>query len=98
MMPAGGAEARAETLATLARIRHEMFIRDEIGRLVDELRSGPEGGAEPGTSIDPDPARLLARAWEKSRWSPRPPRTAPRRTIRFGATSPSTCSKSWSPS
>ena len=32
MMPKGGAEARAETLATLARVRHEMFIDDEIGR------------------------------------------------------------------
>ena len=70
MMPAAGAEARAETLATLARIRHEMFIRDEIGRLVDEVRSGPEGDAEPGTSIAADLARVVARDWEKARWVP----------------------------
>ena len=70
MMPAAGAEARAETLATLARIRHEMFIRDEIGRLVDEVRSGPEGDAEPGTSIAADLARVVARDWEKARRVP----------------------------
>ena len=31
MMPKGGAAARAETMATLARVRHEMFIADQIG-------------------------------------------------------------------
>jgi carboxypeptidase Taq len=70
MMPAAGAGARAETLATLARIRHEMFIRDEIGRLVDKVRSGPEGDGEPGTSIAADLARVVARDWEKARRVP----------------------------
>src|SRR5215207_7353299 len=70
MMPAAGAEGRAETLATLARIRHEMFIRDEIGRLVDEVRSGPGGDAEPGTSISADLARVVGRDWEKARRVP----------------------------
>ena len=42
MMPPAGAEARAETLATLARVRHEMFIDDEIGELIEQvaLRAG----------------------------------------------------------
>ena len=39
MMPRGGAPARAETLATLARVRHEMFIDDEIGALIERARS-----------------------------------------------------------
>jgi carboxypeptidase Taq len=70
MMPAGGAEARAETLATLARVRHEMFIDDEIGRLIDEVRSGPDGEAPPGESIDADLVRVVARDWEKARRVP----------------------------
>ncbi len=70
MMPAAGAEARAETLATLARVRHEMFAADEIGRLVDEVRSAPEGDAEPGTSIPADLARVVTRDWEKARRVP----------------------------
>jgi carboxypeptidase Taq len=70
MMPAAGAEARAETLATLARVRHEMFIDDEIGRLIDEVRSGPGGKGEPGDSIDADLARVVARDWEKARRVP----------------------------
>jgi carboxypeptidase Taq len=70
MMPAAGAESRAETLATLARVRHEMFIDDEIGRLIDEVRSGPEGKGEPGESVDADLARVVARDWEKARRVP----------------------------
>jgi carboxypeptidase Taq len=70
MMPAAGAEARAETLATLARIRHEMFIQDEIGSLVDEVRSGSDGDADSGTSIAADLARVVARDWEKARRVP----------------------------
>jgi carboxypeptidase Taq len=70
MMPAGGAEARAETLATLARVRHEMFIDDEIGRLIDGARSGLDGGAPAGESIDADLVRVVARDWEKARRVP----------------------------
>ena len=70
MMPAGGAEARAETLATLARVRHEMFIDDEVGRLIDQARSGLDGGAAPGESIDADLVRVVARDWDKARRVP----------------------------
>ena len=70
MMPAAGAEARAETQATLAKVRHEMFIDDEIGRLIDQVRSGPQGDAPPGESIDADLARVVARDWEKARRVP----------------------------
>jgi carboxypeptidase Taq len=70
MMPAGGAEARAETLGTLARVRHEMFIDDEIGRLIEESRSAADGDAPPGESIDADLVRVVARDWEKARRVP----------------------------
>src|SRR4249919_4047032 len=70
MMPAGGAEARAETLATLARVRHEMFIDDEVGRLIDQARSGLDGEAAPGESIDADLVRVVTRDWDKARRVP----------------------------
>jgi carboxypeptidase Taq len=70
MMPKGGAETRAETLATLARVRHEMFIDDEIGRLIDEARSETDADAAPGESVDADLIRVVARDWEKARRVP----------------------------
>jgi carboxypeptidase Taq len=65
MMPGAGAEARAETLSTLARVRHEMFIDEEIGRLVEQLRS-EQGDVPPGESIDADLVRLVDRDWQKA--------------------------------
>jgi carboxypeptidase Taq len=70
MMPGGGAEARAETLATLARVRHEMFIDDEIGRLIDRARSEVDTDLPAGESIDADLIRVVARDWEKARLVP----------------------------
>jgi carboxypeptidase Taq len=69
MMPSAGAEARAQTLATLARVRHEMFIDDEIGRLVDKVRTETQE-VPPGESIDADLARVVARDWDKARRVP----------------------------
>jgi carboxypeptidase Taq len=68
MMPAGGAEARAEQLATLARVRHEMFASDEVGRLIEAVHTEAE-------TLDPDsePAslvRVVGRDWEKARRVP----------------------------
>ena len=68
MMPQGGAETRAENLATLNRLAHELFVRDEIGELLDELRPLEE-------TLEPesDDACLLAvtrRDWEKARRIP----------------------------
>ena len=37
LMPPGGAEARANQLATLDKIGHELFITDEIGQLLEDL-------------------------------------------------------------
>jgi carboxypeptidase Taq len=70
MMPKGGAEARAETLATLARVRHEMFIDDEVGRLIEAARSETDADAPHGDSIDADLIRVVARDWDKARRVP----------------------------
>jgi len=64
MMPAGGAPARAENLAGLHRLAHELFVRDEIGALLDDL-------APLQADLDPesDDACLIEvtrRDWEKA--------------------------------
>ena len=55
--------------ATLARVRHEIFIADEIGELIDRVRS-EQGEVPHGVSIDADLARVVARDWEKARRVP----------------------------
>src|SRR5690242_16289829 len=68
MMPRRGAEARAEALATLERIRHAKFISAQTGNLIDAA-----SGALNGASPDSDEARLVAvsrRRWEKARRVP----------------------------
>jgi carboxypeptidase Taq len=70
MMPEAGAEARSEQLATLARVRHEMFTDEAIGRLIDQVRAGVDDDAEPGFSIEADLVRVVARDWEKARRVP----------------------------
>src|SRR5689334_9502571 len=56
MMPPRGVQTRAESLATLQRIRHEMFVSDEVGRLLD---------ADDAALI-----RVTRRRWEKARRVP----------------------------
>jgi carboxypeptidase Taq len=68
MMPARGATARAESLATLARISHGLFIDDRTGSLIDGA-ARQLNGADP----DSDDARLIAlvrRNWDKARRVP----------------------------
>jgi carboxypeptidase Taq len=65
MMPPRGATARAESLATLTRISHELFVDDETGRLLDGSAAEVDG-ADP----DSDDVRLVAlvrRQWDKAR-------------------------------
>ncbi len=64
MMPAEGAEARAQQLGTLARLAHERATGDEIGNWLAEL----EG--EELDEIDRDVARLARRDWERARRVP----------------------------
>ena len=53
-MPPKGAELRAEQLSTLDRFTHELFIDDEIGRLLDELSDYEESAG-----YDSDEASLI---------------------------------------
>ena len=67
-MPPAGAEARAEQVATLARIRHQKLISDELGRLIEAA-----GSETDGLDYDSDEAslvRVARRGWEKSRRVP----------------------------
>ncbi len=68
MMPPGGAAARAEQLATLARIRHERLASDEVGRLLEGLRGWAE--AQPYESDEASLVRVAWRDWEKARRVP----------------------------
>ncbi len=67
-MPPQGGQARAESLATLTRISHEMFVHDETGSLLHGATSEVNGGDPDG-----DDSRLIAlvsRQWEKARRVP----------------------------
>jgi carboxypeptidase Taq len=68
MMPPRGGPNRAESLATLQRISHELFIDDETGRLLDGAASDLNG-ADP-SSDDYCLVRLVRRQWDKSRRVP----------------------------
>ena len=57
LMPSRGAEARAYQLGTLGKLAHELFVSDEIGSLLEELRSVR---GEPRLRLarrEPDPRR-----------------------------------------
>jgi carboxypeptidase Taq len=54
MMPPGGAEARADQIAALVRVRHERLASEELGRILDELE--PYGEE---LSYDSDDAALI---------------------------------------
>ncbi len=68
MMPRLGGAARAESLATLERIGHELFIDDETGRLLEGAAS-ELNGADPA-SDDASLVRLVRRQWDKARRVP----------------------------
>jgi carboxypeptidase Taq len=68
MMPPRGGPSRAESLATLQRITHDLFVDDETGRLLDGA-AGELNGADP-SSDDACLVRLVRRQWEKSRRVP----------------------------
>ncbi|HEY2317439.1 MAG TPA: carboxypeptidase M32 [Solirubrobacteraceae bacterium] len=68
MMPPRGGEGRAESLATLTRISHEMFVDDETGRLL-EGATAEVNGSDPDDD-DPRLVALVRRQWEKARRVP----------------------------
>ena len=54
MMPPGGAQARADALATIGRLTHERFVDPELGLLLEDLRE-----VEEGLDYDSDEASLI---------------------------------------
>ncbi len=68
MMPPGGAPARAETVATVRKISHEMFVSDETGRLIDAAASHLDGA--PAESDEASLVRITSRQWDKARRVP----------------------------
>ena len=79
MMPSAGAESRSRQLATLAKVRHEMFCEDEVGRLLEAVRDEVDGAAAGGSGGEPederaaiaaDLVRVVSRDWEKARRVP----------------------------
>jgi len=67
-MPAAGAETRAEQVATLARIRHERLVSDELGAALDAATAEVEG--RPYESDEASLVRVTRREWEKARRVP----------------------------
>ena len=64
MMPRAGAPVRAQQVATVSRKAHELFIADETGRLLDELR-GFEESLDPETD-EASLVRVTRRDYEKA--------------------------------
>jgi carboxypeptidase Taq len=57
-MPQGGAETRAEQLATVERLAHERLVDPELGRLLDELEAWAK-------DLDPDADEARLIAWSR---------------------------------
>jgi carboxypeptidase Taq len=68
MMPPTGAAARAEQLATIEALAHDLFVRDEVGELLEELRPFEE--SRPYESDEASLIRVTRRDWEKARRVP----------------------------
>jgi carboxypeptidase Taq len=64
MMPPGGAEARAEALATVSQLTQEKFVTEEIGNLLEELRGFEE--SSPYDSFEASLIRVTRRDYEKA--------------------------------
>jgi carboxypeptidase Taq len=64
-MPREGAQARAEISATLTRLAHELFVSDEVGRLLHEL--APETAED---SVEAALVRVTHRLWDRARRVP----------------------------
>ena len=68
MMPRGGSETRGDHLATVSRLAHELFIRDEIGELLE--RAAPEVSGLDPESDNACLVAVAARDWQKARRVP----------------------------
>ena len=68
MMPSGGGAVRAEQLATLQGLAHELFTDAAVGTLLDELAPFEESLER--ESIDASLIRVARQDWEKARRVP----------------------------
>lgn len=68
MMPPRGSASRAESLATIERIRHEMFVAEETGELL-EAAAAELDGASP-ESDEASLVRVTRRHYDKARRVP----------------------------
>jgi carboxypeptidase Taq len=68
MMPPLGGPARAETLATLGRINHELFVSARTGRLLEAAEAELDGHA--ADSDESCLVRVTQRHWDKARRVP----------------------------
>jgi carboxypeptidase Taq len=68
MMPRGGAAARGDHLATVGRLAHELFVRDEIGELLAAAAREVDGAA--ADSDDVCLVEVTRHDWEKARRIP----------------------------
>jgi carboxypeptidase Taq len=73
MMPVKGAAVRAEQLATLSKLAHELFTSDEIGRLLDDLTEYAD--TLPYESDDASLVRVARRDFDRERRVPADLRT-----------------------
>jgi carboxypeptidase Taq len=68
MMPPRGASTRAESLATLEKISHDLFISSDTGRLIEAGASEVNGAASDSDAVCL--VRVIQRRWEKARRVP----------------------------
>ena len=68
MMPPRGGASRAESMATVERIRHEMLVADETGQLLDAAAAELDGAS--AESDDASLIRVTRRHYEKARRVP----------------------------
>ena len=69
MMPAGGAQARAQQLGVLARLTHERATAADIGEWLEQIGDGA-GAEQRIDELDGDIVRLARRDWERARRVP----------------------------
>ena len=64
-MPPGGAKARAEVAATVAKLAHKRFISDDLGTLLEKLMPNADDD-----SVDAALVRVTHRLWDRARRVP----------------------------
>src|SRR5689334_20836091 len=63
MMPSGGADSRADQIATLETLTHQYFVDEEVGALLEDLQ--PYADSLPYESDDASVIRVTKRDFDK---------------------------------